>query len=174
MACTGQPLRQRVQPLHFSGSILYTSRVFTYLGWTVSFSVSVPILRLGNNRAWIIPGSALSVPGRTQGVVLDIVSQLFQLVYILQRPVSFGDLIQDLVHPLGTHPARRTFAAGFIYREFQEKFGDIHHTRLFIHNDQTAGAHHGADGDQVVIIDGDIQMGSRNTPAGRVRRSVPL
>ena len=41
----------------------------------------------------------------------------------------------------------------YIYRrillqEFQEEFCDIYHTVGFIHNDQTAGTHHGADGDE--------------------------
>src|SRR5699024_6534017 len=60
-----------------------------------------------------------------------------------------------------------TFAAGLFHGEFQEELGDVHHTVILIHNDQTAGTHHGTDGKQVVIVNGDVEMLSRNTSAGR-------
>ena len=38
---------------------------------------------------------------------------------------------------------------------------------VLVHDDQAAGAHHGADGDQVVVVDRDIDLLSRDTAAGR-------
>ena len=35
----------------------------------------------------------------------------------------------------------------------QEELGDIHHAVVLVHDDHAAGAHHGADGDQVVVVD---------------------
>ena len=51
--------------------------------------------------------------------------------------------------------------------KFKEEFGNVYHTVILIHNDQTAGAHHGTYGNQVVIVNGDIKVFSRDTAAGR-------
>ena len=37
---------------------------------------------------------------------------------------------------------------------------------VLVHDDQAAGAHHGADGDQVVIVDGGIDQLSGDAAAG--------
>ena len=71
-------------------------------------------------------------------------------INIFHRTLAPGDFVQDLVHSLCSHTARGTFTTGLIYRELQEEFGNIYHTGIFIHNDHTAGSHHGADGDQDV------------------------
>ena len=78
-----------------------------------------------------------------------------ELKNVMELMIEFsdGDAVLDVVH--------------HINRKFKEEFGDIDHTGIFIHNDQTAGAHHGADADQVVVIDRNIDMFSRNTSAGR-------
>ena len=49
----------------------------------------------------------------------------------------------------------------------KEELCDIDHAGRFIHNDEAAGAHHGADGDEAVIIDRCIDEGRRDAAAGR-------
>ena len=61
-------------------------------------------------------------------------------------------------------------AAGFVNREFQEELGDVHHTGGLVHDDQTAGAHHGADSDEVVVINRNVEMLGRNAAAGGAAR----
>ena len=43
----------------------------------------------------------------------------------------------------------------------------IHHTVILIHDNESAGTHHGADGEQVIIVNRDIEVLSRDTSAGR-------
>ena len=109
-------------------------------------------------------GSRLSQTA--ERIVLYIVAELFQLIQIRHVGLPLGDLCKDLQHTLGADPAGGTFAAGFLYRKFKKKFGNIHHTVVFIHNDQAAGAHHGADGNQIVIVNGNIKMFGWDTAAG--------
>ena len=91
-----------------------------------------------------------------QGVLLHIIRDFFDLVQIFHRRLAFCDLIQQLQQAGGANPAGGTLTAGLIHGKLQEELRDIYHTGIFVHNDQTAGAHHGADGDQVVIIDGNV------------------
>ena len=93
-------------------------------------------------------------------------AQLLQLVDILQRAVALGDFVELLEQPLGAHPAGGAFAAGLINREFQEELGDVHHAGVLVHDDQAAGTHHGADGDEVVIVDGGVDQ-ARGDAAAR-------
>ena len=67
----------------------------------------------------------------------------------------------------GTDTARCALTAGFVHGEFEEELGKVHHTGVFVHDDQTAGAHHGACLDEVVVVDRGIDEGSRETSAGR-------
>ena len=101
-----------------------------------------------------------------EGVGLDVVAKLLHLVQIFQRRLAPGDLVEHLVKTLGAHPAGGTFAAGLVHGEFEEEFGNVHHTGVLVHDDQSAGAHHGADGDQVVVVDGHVHMLSGNAAAG--------
>ena len=93
--------------------------------------------------------------------------QLLQAVQILHGSLALCDLLQDLQHPPCAHPAGCTLAAGFIYRKLQEELGDIYHTGILIHDDKSAGSHHGADGDQIVIVYGHVKVLCRDTSAGR-------
>lgn len=56
---------------------------------------------------------------------------------------------------------------GFVYRKLKEKLRNVHHTGVFIHNDQSAGSHHGTNGDQIIIVDRYVKMLCRDTSAGR-------
>ena len=109
-------------------------------------------------------GSRLSKRAERAG--LQMIAQLFQPVQIFHLCLSFCNLFQDFQHTPCSDPAGCAFPAGFVYCELQEKLCDIHHTGVLVHNDQTAGAHHGTDGDQIVIVYGHIQMFRRDTSAG--------
>ena len=89
--------------------------------------------------------------------------------------VALGDLIQHFTAVrLGTDTAGRTFSAGFIHGKFQEEFRDVYHTGVFVHDDQTAGAHHGTDRDQVVIVDRGYRNDKLEYSRRMGRRSEPL
>ena len=62
-----------------------------------------------------------------------------------------------------SHTAGGTFAAGFIHGKLQEELGDIHHAGGLVHDDQAAGAHHGADCDQIIVVDRGIYQLRRDT-----------
>ena len=53
-----------------------------------------------------------------EGILLDVVSKLFELINILKRTLAGGDLFENLHHALGADPAGGALAAGFVDREF--------------------------------------------------------
>ena len=66
---------------------------------------------------------------------------------------------------------RSALSAGFVYPEVQEEPGHVNHAVVLVHNDETAGSHHGADCQQVIIIDLCIDQGSRGCSRPKGRRS---
>ena len=127
----------------------------------VCFVLVTEVTQGGQNR---VRSCLAETAGR---ILFHVVAELFQLIQIFHGSGALGDLGEDLQHTFGADAAWSTFTAGFFYSEFQEEFCDIYHTVGFIHNDQTAGTHHGADGDEVVVIDRDIKVLCRDTSAGR-------
>ena len=101
---------------------------------------------------------------------LDILCQSLETVDIFQFASSLRNLCQNLQHSLRTDSARRTLSAGFIHGEFQEEFCDVDHTVIFVHDDQSAGAHHGTESGKVIVCHRRIDMRCRNTAAGRAAR----
>ena len=89
------------------------------------------------------------------------------MLEILHGCFAAGDLFHDLQKTSGSDTAWCTLSAGLIDRELQEEFCNVDHTVVFVHNDQTAGTHHGADCDQVIVIDRNIIVVDGNTSAGR-------
>src|SRR5690606_1474036 len=89
---------------------------------------------------------------------LDVLGERLQLVDVLHFALAFHNALQNLQHALGADTAGGTLAAAFIHGKVQEVAGDVHHAVVFIQHDHTAGAHHGADGYQRVILDGDVQV----------------
>ena len=77
------------------------------------------------------------------------------------------DPLEDLQHTLGSFTAWSTFSAGLFLTEFHEESGRIDHTGIFIHNDETTGAHDSADLSDLFIICQGVQRLSRDTSAGR-------
>ena len=92
---------------------------------------------------------------------------MLEIVEILCCTMTFSDSLEDLQHPLGADAAWRALPARLILGEIQVELRDIHHAVIFIHNDHAAGAHHGANGFEAVIIDWGIQICRGNDAAGR-------
>ena len=85
-----------------------------------------------------------SLSQSAEGGVLDDLAQVLQRVEVFHRALALGDFVENLVQPLVTHPARRAFPAGFLHREVEVELGHGYHTVVLVHDNHTAGTHHGA------------------------------
>ena len=103
----------------------------------------------------------------TQRTGLDQIADLLQLVQILQGTLALGDLGEDLQHTAGADTAGGALTAGFVADKFHIELSHIHYAVVFIHNDGTAGAHHGALCHQVIKINGFVQIFSSQRATGR-------
>jgi len=97
----------------------------------------------------------------------DVIAEFFELVDVFECTVAVCDLFECFEKTNGTYTAGNAFTAGFVNGKFKEEFRNVDHTVVFVHDDQTAGTHHGADLGQVIIVDGGIDEGSGDTTAGR-------
>ena len=114
---------------------------------------------------------------RAEAGDLHVFRQLLDPVELLQSRLALGDVVEHLQETVRSDPAGHTFAAGFLAGEFQIELRDIHHTGVFVHDDQSAGAHHGTDLREALVVDRCVNMDRRNTAAGRtagLRRLEPL
>ena len=78
-----------------------------------------------------------------------------------------GNIGQNFQHSFCSFAAGGAFTAGFILAEIHEESGHVHGAFIFVHNNQTAGTHDGAEFDNLFIINGSIQVLNRNHAAGR-------
>ena len=65
------------------------------------------------------------------------------------------------------YAAGGALAAGLVDGEVEEELGHVDHAGVLVHDDEAAGAHHGADGDEVVVIDLGIDEARGDAAAGR-------
>ncbi len=118
----------------------------------------------------ILQGGEHRVGGRlaqgAQGGVLQVVAQLLDGVQVLQGAVAIGDLGEQVVEPLGADAAGRALAAALVHAELQEELGDVHHAVVLVHDDEAAGAHHGADGGEGLVVDGGVDETGGDAAAG--------
>ena len=68
------------------------------------------------------------------------------------------DTLQDLLLPGRALAARRTLAAGFACEEAHHAQACLHGIGRLVHHDQPARAHHGADAEQRVVVDFDVEV----------------
>ena len=80
------------------------------------------------------------------------------------------DLAQHFIQALGTDTAGGALAAAFVHGEFEEELGDIDHAVILVHDDESARTHHGADGDEVIVIDRRIDEVRGDAAARRAAR----
>ena len=116
----------------------------------VSDILVAEVTECGKNRV----RSSLTKAAERSG--LDVFAEFFETVDVFKFALAGDDLIEDLKKSSGTDTAGSAFTAGFVNGEVEEEAGDIYHTGVFIHYDETAGAHHGADGDKRIVIDGGV------------------
>ena len=110
-------------------------------------------------------GSSLTECAERSG--FDVFAELLELGDIFERAVTVGDLFEGFEKAHGTDTAGYALTAGFVNGEFKEEFRNVNHAVVFVHNNQTAGAHHGADCGEVIVVDGSVDERSGDTTAGR-------
>ena len=110
-------------------------------------------------------GSRLTECAERSG--LDVLAELFELGDVFESAVAVSDLFEGFEKTHGTDTAGYTLTTGFVNGEFKEELRDVNHTVVFVHNDQTAGAHHGADRGEVIVVDGSVDERSGDTTTGR-------
>ncbi|MBA7684330.1 hypothetical protein ES703_92723 [subsurface metagenome] len=102
-----------------------------------------------------------------QGTRLDRPAKFFESVDVPGGPIAFGDFREHSEQVLGAHPARCAFSARFIVGKFEEVPGDIHHARVLVHDDHTAGTHDGPGFGKFFEINRKLDKLLRETPARR-------
>ena len=132
----------------------------TLLVYNVSDVLLAEELECCKNRV----GSSLTETA--EGVSLDIVAELLELVYILESSVTAGDLVKKLKETLGSNAAGSALAAGFVNGELKEELSHINHAGILVHNDKSAGSHHAADGNEVIVVNLGVDKRSGDTSAG--------
>ena len=102
-----------------------------------------------------------------EGVRLDRVGQLLELVQVLHGSLAFGDAGEDLKHALGSDAARCALSAGLVADELHVELGHVDHTVVLVHDDGSAGTHHGSLGNEVVEVDRLVEVLGSQTSARR-------
>ena len=97
----------------------------------------------------------------------DVFAEFFELSDVFHRAIAVCDLFESFEKSHRTNAAGYALTAGFVNGEFKEELRNVNHAVVFVHNDQTAGAHHGADCGEVIVVDGSVDEGSGDTAAGR-------
>ena len=81
-------------------------------------------------------------------------------------PGAIADAGQQGVHLGRAGAAGNAFAAGLGHAELDEEAGDIDHAGGVVHDDHAAGTHHGADLDECVVADADVEQLGGQAAAG--------
>ena len=79
-----------------------------------------------------------------QGTVDYTLGHGLQKFNVALFPFAFTDVLQYFIHPVNPFPAGNTLAAGFKFEEIDEVPRDVDHAGAFVHDDHSAGTHHGA------------------------------
>jgi len=108
-----------------------------------------------------------SLTERAERCRLDVVCKFFELVEVFHFAVTVSDLVEDFKKSYSTDTAGRALTAGFVNGEFEEELSDVNHTCIFVHDDETAGTHHGTSLNEGVEVDRSIDEFCRETSAGR-------
>ena len=108
-----------------------------------------------------------TLPETAKSCLCNHICQFLQKIQIFQFSVACHDPLQNLQHPLGTFPARHTFSTALILRKIHKEPGNLHHTSVVIHDNQTAGTDHCSHLLKRIKIQIDIQMPCNQTSAGR-------
>ena len=93
--------------------------------------------------------------------------KLFQLIKIGHFTSALYDFLQNLQHSLGALTARNALAAALPLGKAHEETGNLYHTGILVHNNQSAGAHNGIQLLHGIKIKRRIQLILDQTSAGR-------
>ncbi len=98
---------------------------------------------------------------------LDECRQLLETIDVLHLAFTVGDLVENFEKSSRADTAGSALSAGFIDREFEEELRDIDHAGVLVHYDESARAHHRADGNEVVVVDGGVDERCRDAATRR-------
>ena len=101
-----------------------------------------------------------------EGGVLDDGRHLLEELDVAFLAFSFGDVRQDLQHPLRPLPAGGALPAGLVLAEIHEEAGHVDGALVFVHDDEAARSHDGAQLDDGLVIDRCVQVLDRDAAAG--------
>ena len=107
------------------------------------------------------------LPQSAERRVLDDVAQVAQVLQVLHGAFALGDAGEDFQEALVADAAGGAFPAGFLHDELQVEFGDRHHAVVLVHDNHAAGTHHGAGCQQVVKVNGGVEVLFGQAAAGR-------
>ena len=97
---------------------------------------------------------------------LYVLCKLFELIKVFHLALALGDLCEKLKHSYRTDTAGSALTAGLVHGELKEELCKVYHTGILVHDDKSAGAHHGADGDKVIVVNGCIYKACGDASAG--------
>ena len=102
-----------------------------------------------------------------EGAVFDDGGEFLHVFESLFGALSFGDGGEHFEQTLRADTAGRALTAGFVDDEVHVEVGDVNHAVVFVHDDRAAGAHHGAAGDESVVVDRGVEVFLGQAAAGR-------
>src|SRR5699024_136557 len=103
-------------------------------------------------------GIRCGLPQRAQGSVPDDAGEVPEFGQVFFGAPPFGDFFEQLQQPLIADAARGALAAGFLYGEFEVELGYGDHAVVLVHDNHAARPHHGTAGEQVVVVDGGVEV----------------
>ncbi|OQB55897.1 MAG: hypothetical protein BWX99_01033 [Deltaproteobacteria bacterium ADurb.Bin151] len=99
-------------------------------------------------------GSCL--PQAAQGRIFDNGGHFLEQFDVARLAFSVGNVGQNVQHAFGAFAAGGALAAGFILAEVHEEPGHVDRALVFVHDDQSAGTHDGAEFRDFFIVNGSI------------------
>ena len=102
-----------------------------------------------------------------EGGVFDDLAEVLQQGEVFHGAVTLGNAAKDFAQALVTDTARGALTAGFLHGEVEVELGDGDHAGGLVHDDHTAGAHHGAGSHEVVVVDRGVEELLGQAAAGR-------
>ena len=99
-----------------------------------------------------------SLPQCAQGGVPDDAREVLEFREVLLGAFAFGYPVEYLQQAFVSDATRGALAAGLLDGEFEIEFGHRDHAVVLVHHYHAARTHHGTAGEQVVVIDGGVEV----------------
>ena len=101
-----------------------------------------------------------------EGAVFDDGGEVAEGVEVVHGAGAVGDFLEEFAEAFVTDAAGAALTAAFFAGELEIELGDGRHARGFVHDDHTAGAHHGACSDEAVVVDLGVEVLGSEAAAG--------